>query len=111
MDKAKYKKVLKGLEDLEEEAILKIELDRDWRVWEVVMEIVLKVLLLVAFLVMIGVVGFVGVLLLADEESSDDIYDWKVKFMKSLAWSVTFGSERLHLNPPTLGGVSKCHNM
>lgn len=32
------------------------------------MEIVLKVLFLVAFLVMIGVVGFVGVLLLADEE-------------------------------------------
>lgn len=39
------------------------------------MEIVLKVLFLVAFLVMLGIVGLVGVLLLADEESSDDIYD------------------------------------
>lgn len=39
------------------------------------MEIVLKILFLVAFLVMLGIVGLVGVLLLADEESSDDIYD------------------------------------
>lgn len=30
MDKAKYKKVLKGSGDLEEEAILKIELNRDF---------------------------------------------------------------------------------
>lgn len=39
------------------------------------MEIVLKILFLVAFLVMLGIFGFVGVLFLADEESSDDIYD------------------------------------
>lgn len=39
------------------------------------MEILLKVLFLAAFLVMLGIIGFVGVLLLADEESSDDIYD------------------------------------
>lgn len=39
------------------------------------MEIVLRVLFIVSFLVMLGIVGLVGVLLLADEESSDDIYD------------------------------------
>lgn len=39
------------------------------------MEILLKILFLVAFFVMLGIVGIVGVLFLADEESSDDIYD------------------------------------
>lgn len=39
------------------------------------MEILLKILFLFAFLVMLGIVGFVGVLFLADEGSSDDIYD------------------------------------
>ena len=39
------------------------------------MEILLKLLFLISFVVMLGVVGFVGVLLLADEDSSDDIYD------------------------------------
>lgn len=39
------------------------------------MDILLKISFLVAFLVMLVVVGFVGVLFLADEGSSDDIYD------------------------------------
>jgi hypothetical protein len=39
------------------------------------MEILLKLLFLISFVVMLGFVGFVGVLFLADEDSSDDIYD------------------------------------
>lgn len=39
------------------------------------MEILLKLLFLISFVVMLGVVGFVGTLLLADEDSSADIYD------------------------------------
>lgn len=39
------------------------------------MEILLKLLFLISFVVMLGIIGFVGILFLADEDSSDDIYD------------------------------------
>jgi len=39
------------------------------------MEILLKTIFILSFLCLLGAIGFVGVYLCVDENSSDDIYD------------------------------------